>query len=67
MLVDTQSPFQHIQIFDSETYGRVLVLDGAIQVRFRACSFSSVCVWFLVVVGMLSCELQVRFRTLYFF
>jgi len=37
MLVDTQSPFQHIQIFDSETYGRVLVLDGAIQVRFRTC------------------------------
>eukprot|EP00037_Helgoeca_nana_P013438 m.123794 g.123794 ORF g.123794 m.123794 type:complete len:329 (-) comp22028_c0_seq2:1451-2437(-) len=35
MLVDTQSKYQHIQIFDSVTYGRVLVLDGAIQVTER--------------------------------
>lgn len=33
MLVDTKTKYQHLQVFDSETYGRVLVLDGAIQVR----------------------------------
>eukprot|EP00941_MAST-03F_sp_MAST-3F-sp1_P003757 g3757.t1 len=35
MLVDTKSKYQHIQIFDSETYGRVLVLDGVIQLTER--------------------------------
>lgn len=35
VLVDTVSKYQHIQIFDSETYGRVLILDGVIQVTER--------------------------------
>jgi spermidine synthase len=34
-LYDERSKFQHIQVFESETYGRVLVLDGAIQVTQR--------------------------------
>jgi spermidine synthase len=35
MLLDTKSKYQHIQIFDSETYGRVLILDGVIQLTER--------------------------------
>jgi spermidine synthase len=34
-IVDCKSKYQHIQIFDSETYGRVLVLDGVIQLTER--------------------------------
>ena len=30
-LVDEHSPFQHVQIFDSVAHGRVLVLDGVVQ------------------------------------
>ena len=31
-IVDTNSKFQRIQIFDTYTYGRVLALDGVVQV-----------------------------------
>tara|TARA_B110000091_G_scaffold37612_1_gene40454 strand:+ start:302 stop:1270 length:969 start_codon:yes stop_codon:yes gene_type:complete len=34
-LLDIHSKFQHIQVFDSETYQRVLVLDGVIQLTER--------------------------------
>ena len=34
-LLDTRSLFQHIQVFQSETYGRVLSLDGVIQLTER--------------------------------
>ena len=34
-LHDSHSDFQHIQVFDSATYGRVLVLDGVIQLTER--------------------------------
>ncbi|XP_055694960.1 spermidine synthase [Lutzomyia longipalpis] len=35
LLWEEKSPFQHIQIFESETYGRVLALDGIIQCTER--------------------------------
>ncbi len=35
VLCDFQSIFQHIVVFESETYGRVLVLDGVIQLTER--------------------------------
>lgn len=35
VILDKQSKYQHIQIFDSSHYGRVLVLDGAIQLTER--------------------------------
>ena len=31
LLVSKKSKFQHIDIFDSESYGRVLALDGVVQ------------------------------------
>ncbi|MCD8494179.1 MAG: polyamine aminopropyltransferase [Alphaproteobacteria bacterium] len=31
-LFETQSPFQHIALYDNDTLGRVLVLDGAVQI-----------------------------------
>lgn len=34
-LFDGQSDFQHVQVFQSETYGKVLVLDGVIQLTER--------------------------------
>ena len=34
-LLNIKSKYQHIQVFDSETYGRVLVLDGVIQLTER--------------------------------
>ena len=34
-LLNIKSEYQHIQVFDSETYGRVLVLDGVIQLTER--------------------------------
>ncbi|KAL2619935.1 hypothetical protein R1flu_000140 [Riccia fluitans] len=34
-LFDDQSDFQHVQVFKSETYGKVLVLDGVIQLTER--------------------------------
>ena len=30
-LLDTQTDFQHLQVFDTSEYGRMLVLDGIIQ------------------------------------
>ncbi|MBY0449069.1 MAG: methyltransferase domain-containing protein [Cyanobacteria bacterium] len=30
-LVDEQTPFQHVQIVDTESYGLMLILDGAVQ------------------------------------
>lgn len=35
ILVDEQSPFQHIQIFDTQSVGRVLALDGVVQITER--------------------------------
>ena len=35
MLIDTRTKYQHLQVFDSETYGRVLILDGVIQLTER--------------------------------
>jgi len=35
MLVDEQSQFQHIQIFDTPSNGRVMVLDGIVQITDR--------------------------------
>ena len=35
LLHEEHSDYQHLQVFDSETYGRVLVLDGAIQLTER--------------------------------
>lgn len=35
LLVDKKTKFQHVQVFDSETYGRVLILDGVIQLTER--------------------------------
>ncbi|GIU82946.1 MAG: polyamine aminopropyltransferase [Acidobacteria bacterium] len=32
ILADEKSPYQHIQVFDTDRFGRVLVLDGIIQV-----------------------------------
>ena len=34
-LVNKQSAFQKIQVFNTETYGRMLVLDGVIQLTER--------------------------------
>jgi spermidine synthase len=34
-LADVQSAFQHIQIFESHSHGRVMVLDGCIQITER--------------------------------
>ncbi|XP_064123107.1 spermidine synthase-like [Macrobrachium nipponense] len=40
VLLEEKSPFQSIQVFDSTHYGRVLVLDGAIQCTERdECSY----------------------------
>lgn len=40
-LVDEQSAFQHIQIFDTEINGRLLVLDGNVQLTERdECAYS---------------------------
>jgi spermidine synthase len=35
LIHEERSEYQHIQLFDSETYGRVLVLDGVIQLTER--------------------------------
>lgn len=35
MLVDVQSEFQHIQIFDTPCYGRTMALDGVVQITER--------------------------------
>lgn len=35
MLVDERSKFQHIQIFDTEDNGRVMALDGIVQITTR--------------------------------
>ncbi len=35
MLVDERSTFQHIQIFDTEDNGRVMALDGIVQITTR--------------------------------
>jgi len=35
VLVDKQTKYQHLQIFESSDYGKVLVLDGAIQLTER--------------------------------
>ena len=35
VLVDEHSKYQHVQVFESKTYGKVLVLDGVIQVTER--------------------------------
>ncbi|NKD54083.1 MULTISPECIES: polyamine aminopropyltransferase [unclassified Haematospirillum] len=35
MLADERSPFQHIQIFDTPSVGRVMVLDGNVQITER--------------------------------
>lgn len=34
-LVDQRSPFQHIQVFDTKDFGRMLVLDGKVQCSER--------------------------------
>jgi spermidine synthase len=34
-LFEGQSDFQHVQVFQSESYGKVLVLDGVIQLTER--------------------------------
>lgn len=34
-IFEGQSDFQHVQVFQSETYGKVLVLDGVIQLTER--------------------------------
>ena len=34
-LYDKRSEFQHVQVFETETYGRMLVLDGVIQTTDR--------------------------------
>ena len=34
-LLDTQTDFQHLQVFDTSEYGRMLVLDGIIQLTER--------------------------------
>lgn len=34
-LVDQRSPFQHVQIFQSVSYGKILVLDGVVQLTER--------------------------------
>lgn len=40
-LVDERSDFQHIQMFDSAPYGRVMVLDGIVQITERdECTYS---------------------------
>jgi spermidine synthase len=44
-LVDERSPFQHIQIFDTPLNGRVLVLDGNVQLTERdECAYSEMLV-----------------------
>ena len=35
ILFDEKSTFQHVQVFQSVSYGRVLVLDGAVQLTER--------------------------------
>lgn len=35
VLLDKQTGFQHLQVFDSSTYGKVLTLDGVIQLTER--------------------------------
>ncbi|KAF2359937.1 Spermidine/spermine synthase [Trinorchestia longiramus] len=35
LILDKHTQYQHIQIFDTEKYGRMLVLDGAIQLTER--------------------------------
>ncbi len=35
MLVDERSEFQHIQIFDTDDNGRIMVLDGIVQITTR--------------------------------
>jgi spermidine synthase len=34
-LYDQRSEFQHLQVFETETYGRMLILDGVIQTTDR--------------------------------
>jgi hypothetical protein len=39
-LHDERSEFQHIQVFETKTFGRMLVLDGVIQLTERdECSY----------------------------
>mmetsp|Transcript_9216 Transcript_9216/g.13948 ORF Transcript_9216/g.13948 Transcript_9216/m.13948 type:complete len:300 (-) Transcript_9216:888-1787(-) len=40
VLLDINSKYQHIEVFESKTYGRVLVLDGVLQLTERdECSY----------------------------
>lgn len=40
VLVDKKTKFQHLTVFDSKTWGRVLTLDGVIQLTERdECSY----------------------------
>ena len=35
MLLDEQTPYQHIQVAETERYGRILILDGVFQTSVK--------------------------------
>ncbi|BHF69171.1 hypothetical protein SprV_0301221300 [Sparganum proliferum] len=47
VLLDRKSPYQHILVFQSQSYGRVLVLDGRIQLTERDEAFYQEMISFL--------------------
>ena len=48
-LEDFKSDFQHIQVFKTKSYGLMLVLDGAIQVRTKLHPSSLSLGWLLIL------------------